>query len=378
MVIRTIHQRIDKWLFRQKVIILYGARQVGKTTLAKQILRQYDSESAYYNCEIQSIKEALNVKEPKLLRQYIGEYKVIVFDEAQHVPDIGLVLKLLIDTYPEVQIIATGSSSFELANATSEALTGRAIQFTMYPLSWSELLSIYNPFERSAQLERILRYGLYPDIIQRSEEEAQLLLTELSNRYLYKDIFEFENIKRSDVLHKLLQLLAYQIGSEISLNELANALQINRRTVERYIDLLVKSFVIFRLTSFSRNLRKEINKGVKIYFYDLGIRNSIIQQFHPVDIRNDKGALWESFLICERMKYLQVKGISPIQYFWRTHDQQELDYIEEKDGQLNAYEFKWKNKKSKPPKAFVVAYPDAQVHFINRDNFEAFVEASIA
>lgn len=374
MIIRHAQKEVDRWLFKGKVIILYGARQVGKTTLCKHILDTYDSKPAYYNCEIQSVKDALATKEPQQLRKFVGNYKVIVLDEAQNIPDIGAILKLLIDTYPDLQIIATGSSSFELANATGEALTGRAVQITMYPISWAELSSVYNAFERQALLPKILQYGLYPDIVTRSDDEAQQLLNELSNRYLYKDIFEFENVRRSDLIHKLLQLLAFQIGNEVSLNEIANTLGINRRTVERYIDLLEKTFVIFRLTSFSRNLRKEINKGFKIYFHDLGIRNSIIQQFQPIDIRNDKGGLWENFLICERMKYLQNHSMTPAQYFWRTHDQQELDYIEEYNGQLSGYEFKWKLRKQKAPKAFVNAYPDATVDFIDTANFEEWVE----
>lgn len=376
MIVRNAQAAVEKWLFKGKVIVLYGARQVGKTTLCKQLLERYDSKPAYYNCEIQSIKDALGTKEPQQLKQFIGNYKVIVLDEAQNVPDIGVILKLLIDTYPDIQIIATGSSSFELANATGEALTGRAVQINMYPLSWSELASIHNPFERKALLPKVLQYGMYPDIITRSDNEAKTLLDELSNRYLYKDIFEFENIRRADVIHKLLQLLSFQIGQEVSLNEISNTLGINRRTVERYIDLLEKTFVIFRISSFSRNLRKEINKGFKIYFYDLGIRNSIIQQFQPIELRNDKGGLWENFLICERMKFLQDQNLTPKQYFWRTHDQQELDYIEEYDGQLHAYEFKWKLRRQKAPKAFVKAYPDAKVDFIDTDNFERWVEES--
>lgn len=374
MIIRNAQKEVEKWLFKGKVIILYGARQVGKTTLCKHILDTYDSVPAYYNCEIQSIKDALDTKEPSQLRKFVGNYKVIVLDEAQNIPDIGAILKLLIDTYPDLQIIATGSSSFELANATGEALTGRAVQITMYPVSWSELSSVYNAFERQALLPKVLQYGLYPDIVTRSDDEARKLLSELSNRYLYKDIFEFENVRRSDLIHKLLQMLAYQIGSEVKVNELAGALGINRRTVERYIDLLEKTFVIFRLPSFSRNLRKEINKGFKIYFCDLGIRNSIIQQFQPIDIRNDKGGLWENFLVCERMKYLEDHNLTPSQYFWRTHDQQELDYLEEYNGQLSGYEFKWKIKKKKSPKAFVKAYPNATVDFIDTGNFEDWVE----
>lgn len=373
MINRTIQPIIDRWLFRGKIIIIYGARQVGKTTLAKAILSKYDQPDGYYNCEIQSIQNILAQEEPTLLKKYLGEKKIVVFDEAQHIPNIGRILKLLIDTYPELQIIATGSSSFELANRTSEPLTGRALQFVLYPISYFEIRGIYNPFERKAHLDNFLKYGMYPEIIQASDRDAEVLLDDLSSKYLYKDILEFENIKRADIILKLLQLIALQIGHEVSLNELAGALQTNRRTIERYIDLLEKAFVLFRLPSFSRNLRKEIVKGHKIYFYDLGIRNSIVQQYQSIELRKDKGALWENFLICERQKHIQSKQINPNCYFWRTHDKQEIDYIEEHNGQLTGYEIKWKIKKKKPPKAFLKAYPESSIQFIDRENFESFI-----
>ena len=244
----------------------------------------------------------------------------------------------------------------------------------LYPFSYSELKGLDDPFERLAQLENYLIYGLYPDIVQAPAGDGRILLDELSSRYLYKDILEFENVKRSDVIFRLLQLLALQIGSEVSLNELANALQTNRRTVERYIDLLEQAFVIFRLRSFSRNLRKEISKGFKVYFYDLGIRNSIIQQYQPIELRTDKGAIWENFLMVERLKHLQQLQIRPNQYFWRTHQKEEIDYLEEYNGRLTGYEFKWKVQKNRPPASFLEAYPGASVQTINRENFEEFVE----
>ncbi len=373
MLKRSIQPIIEKWLFRKKVIIIYGARQVGKTTLVKSILKKYDQEKGYYNCEIQSIRSTLNQEEPSLLKRYIGDKKMVVFDEAQHIPNIGKILKLLSDTYPELQIIATGSSSFELANKTSEPLTGRALQFTLYPFSYQELCEVFNPFERKAQLATILRFGLYPEIQQSAESEARILLDDLTSKYLYKDILAFENLKRPDIIFRLLQLLALQIGSEVSLNELSNALEINRRTIERYIDLLEKSFVIFRLRSFSRNLRKEINKGFKIYFYDLGIRNSIVQQYQDFHARPDKGGLWENFLISERLKYLQSKQIKPNSYFWRTHDRKEIDYLEDYNGHLSGYEIKWKAKRKKAPKIFLEAYPNGTVSFVDHGNFESLI-----
>lgn len=373
MIKRSIQPIIERWLFRGKVIVLYGARQVGKTTLAKAILKKYEQEDGYYNCEIQSIRSIITQEEPMLIKKFIGDKRIIVLDEAQNVPNIGRILKLLIDTYPELQIIATGSSSFDLANKTSEPLTGRALQFILYPFSYQELNELYNPFERKAQLNNFLRYGMYPEIIQAPEIDAQILLDDLSSKYLYQDILAFENLKRADIIFKLLQLLALQIGSEVSLNELAVTLQINRKTVEKYIDLLEKAFVIFRLRAFSRNLRKEITKGHKIYFYDIGVRNSIIQQYQPIDLRQDKGALWENFLIVERLKILQNASIRLNNFFWRTHDRQEIDYLEEYNGQLTGYEIKWLIKKENYPQIFTETYPNSTVKFIDQNNFEDFL-----
>ncbi len=373
MINRSIQPIIEKWLFKGKIIILYGARQVGKTTLVKALLTKYKQKDGYYNCEIQSVRTALAQEEPTLLKKYLGDKKIVVFDEAQNIPNIGRVLKLLADTYPKLQVIATGSSSFDLANQTAEPLTGRALQFILYPLSYLELEDLFNPFERKAQLDNLLKYGMYPEIVLANEENARVLLDDLSSRYLYKDVLEFENLKRADVIFKLLQLLALQIGSEVSFNELSNALQTNRRTVERYINLLEKAFVIFRVRSFSRNLRKEIRKANKIFFYDVGIRNSIVQQYQDMTLRSDKGSLWENFLICERLKFLQTHQMNPNYYFWRTHDKQEIDYLEEYNGQLTAYEMKWKTGKKKIPKAFIESYPNSQIQFIDRENFEGFV-----
>ncbi len=371
---RLLQATLEKWLFRKKVILIYGARQVGKTTLAKSILKEYGDLRGYYNCELPSIAQLLS-EEPSMLRQEFGEQKLIVLDEAQFVPDIGRKLKIISDELPELQVIATGSSSFDLAQRTSEPLTGRALTFLLYPISFSEMLQEHRPVELKAKLDTLLRFGSYPELVNASAEEARILLDDLSARYLYKDVLMFENLRRADSLHKLLQLLAHQIGSEVSTHELAKALKINERTVSRYIDLLEKAFVIFGLSSLSRNLRKEIAKKKKIYFYDVGIRNSIIQQYQPMDIRNDRGALWENFLIVERLKLLSSRQLNPKQYFWRTHDQQEVDYLEESDGHLTAYEFKWQTKKNKIPTAFAKAYPDASFQWIDQSNFTGFVSS---
>lgn len=371
---RQLKPQIERWLFKQKIIILYGARQVGKTTLSKSIIEPYGNDAGYFNCEIQSVQTALSQREPAALKRFLGNKKIVVFDEAQQVLGIGEVLKLLADTFPEIQIIATGSSSFELANRSAEPLTGRALTFELFPFSYAELSQAFHHNERRAQLDFWLRYGLYPDVAFASEEDARILLDNLSSRYLYKDILEFEQLKRADVLVRLLQLLALQIGQLVSYNELANVLKVSSVTVERYIDLLEKSFVVFRLSPFSRNLRNEIGKKNKIYFYDVGIRNSIIQQYQPVDLRADKGALWENFLVVERLKYLQSKGLRPNRYFWRTLQQVEIDYLEEHDGLLNTYEFKWLGKPQKMPQAFATAYPESTYEVIDSNTFESFVE----
>jgi predicted AAA+ superfamily ATPase len=370
---RSIKSQMEHWMYRGKVLILYGARQVGKTTLCKSFLEPLGEEGLYLNCEIQSVQSALLPREPILLKRFIGDKKLVVLDEAHHVPGIGEILKLLIDTFPDIQIIATGSSSFQLASRSSEALTGRALTFELYPLSYVELGQAYAPHERLAQLDNWMRYGLYPDIAFAPESDARMLLDNLTSRYLYQDILEFENLKRADVLLQLLRLLALQIGQLVSYHELANALKISSQTVERYIDLLEKAFVLFRLQPFSRNLRSEIGKKNKIYFYDLGVRNSIIQQYQALDLRSDKGALWENFLVVERLKYLQEKGLRPNRYFWRTHQDVELDYIEERDGQLSAFEFKWQHKQVALPKAFATAYPGSVFSLVHQGNFEGFI-----
>ena len=373
-IIRHLKPQMEQWLYRGKILILYGARQVGKTTLSKTFLESLGSDGLYLNCEIQSVQSALSVREPLALQRFIGNKKLVVLDEAQYVPGIGEVLKLLADTFPALQIIATGSSSFELARHSSEPLTGRALTFELYPFSYAELGQAFHPAERRAHLDFWLRYGLYPDIAFTPEADARTLLDNLSSRYLYKDVLEFENLKRADVLVRLLQLLALQIGQLVSYHELANALKISSQTVERYIDLLEKAFVIFRLSPFSRNLRSEIGKKNKIFFYDVGIRNSIIQQYQPVDLRSDKGALWENFLVVERLKRLQALGWRPNRYFWRTQQQVEIDYVEEREGQLSAFEFKWQDKSARMPLAFANAYPGSVFKVVHRDNFEDFVD----
>ena len=371
---RLIEPKIKKNLFKGKVIVIYGARQVGKTTLSKKILDDCLESGKYLNCELASVQQGLSVIEAERIKSFLGDYKLVVFDEAQNIRDIGKVLKIMVDTYPDIQIIATGSSSFDLADKISEPLTGRNFTYLLYPLSVREIVKQFDAFYAEAKIESILRFGFYPEVFFLSDEEAKNRLDEISSNYLYRDILRFDGIKKADVINKLLMLLSLQLGEEVSYIELGRQLGINRLTVERYIDLLEKSFIIFRLRAFSRNKRKEISKSVKVYFYDLGVRNSIVQNYNSFELRADIGALWENFCIVERKKYLEEKGKRVNAYFWRTYDQKEIDYVEEADGLITGYEFKWNAKKDyRFPKKFIEQY-NAKVEKINRDNFWKFLE----
>lgn len=376
MIERKIKENIEKNLFKGKAVVIYGPRRVGKTTLVKDIISKYGNEAKYINCDILENRQALGVQDDKKLRDFLGEGKIFVIDEAQRVVDIGLSLKILIDNFPDIQIIATGSSSFDLANRINEPLTGRVVSFILSPISLSELKKYKetnNNFDFEKILPEILRFGCYPEILTGKAEDKVQYLKEVSGNYLYKDVFEFENVKKPEMLIKLLQLLALQMGNEVSYNELATKLEINRDTVIRYIDLLEKAFVIFRLPPFARNLRKEIGKKNKIYFYDLGIRNAVSDSFGNLENREDIGALWESFCIIERMKYLKNYNLYRSVYFWRTQSKKEIDYIEEYDGRLYGYEFKWGIGKYKIPGEFISEYKNSSVVLINRSNSSEFL-----
>ncbi len=390
---RGIQENIEHWLFKSKVIIIYGARQVGKTTLSKEILQKHvnlDEEAKaaglsitdkkakykYLNCDLIPVRKALEIQDDEALKNYIGaNTKLVVIDEAQRVENIGLILKILVDTCPGIQVIATGSSSFELSNKIKEPLTGRVIQFMLYPLSLTDLSEAYDPYKLDIKLDNLLRFGSYPAIVDTSEETARTFLESIASNYLYKDILEYEQVKNSKALFNLLELLALQVGNEVSYQELANNLDINVLTVKRYIDLLEKCFVIFTLHALSRNKRKEITKSVKIYFYDVGVRNALIQGFNRLDMRTDTGALWENFCIVERLKHNQLNKRLVNKYFWRTYDRKEIDYIEEHDGQLTGYEFKWgkETREYRPPGAFVDNYENATVKRIDRQNYQEFL-----
>jgi uncharacterized protein len=371
MYTRSIQEKIEKWLFKEKIIILYGARQVGKTTLAQALLKKYkERESAYYNCEDPIVQNALTNKGAQELKNFFGNKNFIVLDEAQTLLNIGRILKIFHDSYPQVQILATGSSSFDLSNKINEPLTGRSLEFILYPLSIKEIHNNQDSFFIHTQLKKFLIYGMYPEIINKDNNDSFELLTSLSTNYLFKDILNFEGIKNSNLIYKILQALSYQIGNQVSYTELANTVGSNKNTVERYIDILEKSFIIFRLSSFSRNKRNEICKSRKIFFYDIGIRNALIQNFNNIDLRNDIGAIWENFIITEILKNERNNRSFAKIYFWRSYSQQEIDLIVEKNDHLELFEMKWNpNKKSKVPSGFHKNYTYKQFSIINKDNF---------
>ena len=373
MINRKIEKNIVENLFKGKVIIIYGAKQVGKTTLVKKIADDYKGQSSYFNCDLISVQDALSIPEANRIKDFLGDHNIIILDEAQRIKNIGLTLKILIDTYPELQIIATGSSSFDLANEINEPLTGRKIVFNLFPLSVEEIMGDNGFLYIDSKLEKILRYGTYPDVFFSEDKEAASKIEEIASSYLFKDILSFDKIKKSSIIVKLLQLLALQVGSEVSYNELATKLGINRITVEKYIDILEQCFILFRINSFSRNLRNEISKSIKIYFYDLGVRNILIKNLNPLDIRNDAGFLWENFCILERMKRNKYNNIFANYYFWRTYNQKGINFIEERDGKLFAYEFKLNKEHSKAPSIFLETYKNSQYQTINRENYYKFL-----
>ena len=370
MITRTLQQRIEGNLFKGKAIIVIGARQVGKSTLLRQITEKLEEPVLMLNCDEPEVKELLagmNLTELKLM---LGKHRVVVIDEAQRVPEIGMTLKRITDNFPEVQLLVTGSSSFELQNRLNEPLTGRKYEYHLFPVSTRELLEHGGLIAVKQSLESRLIYGSYPDIVNHADEAKELLMN-IAGSYLYKDILALEDIRRPALLEKLLVALALQVGSEVSYNEIAQTVGSDSKTVEKYIDLLEKCYIVFRLGAFNRNLRTELKKSKKIYFYDNGIRNAVIQNFAPLSMRNDVGALWENFFISERIKSNEYEGRYAKSYFWRTTQRQEIDYIEEADGQFTVFEMKWNlRKKTTPfPAAFLKAYPVAQEAVVTPENY---------
>lgn len=372
MIARNLEKAIVEKFTDNRVLIVYGPRQAGKTTLIKKIIRNLDTEYIWWNGDESDIRKLLESITSTQLQALIGAKKLLVIDEAQRIKDIGIILKLIHDNLQGVKVIASGSSSFELANRINEPMTGRKWEFHLYPFSFEELSQANGPLEEKRLLEHRVIYGSYPTVVNNPGDEKEIL-RELSSSYLYKDLLTWEAIQKPEKLERLIQAIAFQIGSEVSYNELAQICGLDNETTEKYINLLEKAFIIFRLSSFSRNLRNELKKKRKIYFYDNGIRNSVINNFSPISIRNDTGHLWENFLISERMKYLSYNRLLVNSYFWRTHARQEIDYLEEKEGKIFAYEIKWSDKKVSFPKAFLEAYPENETKIINKLNFEEFI-----
>jgi len=358
----------------KKVIIILGPRQVGKTTLLKSEFG--DEQALWLNGDDSDVRTHLSNPTSTYLSHIIGTESIVVIDEAQRIKNIGLTLKILHDSIPNIKVIATGSSSFELANKINEPLTGRKWEFNLWPISVGEMISHHSFLTESRLLEHRLIYGWYPEVINNPGQEIEIL-NQLSDSYLYKDILTWEDIKKPHKLEALVQALAFQIGQQVSYNELAQTVGLNNETITRYIDLLEKAFIVFRLPSFSRNLRNELKKSRKIYFYDVGIRNSVIKNWNPVNLRADIGSLWENFLIVERMKYKSYHSLYSNDYFWRTSAQQEIDFIEDYKGIIHAYEFKWNPKKTgKFSKSFRDAYPEHKLMNVNPNNYLDFIEGS--
>jgi len=371
MITRLLAETIVDELKTGKVLIIYGPRQVGKTTLLKMIFHD-KKEVTWINGDNIDERSLLETQSANRLASLFKNSRLLIIDEAQRIENIGLNIKIIHDQL-KIPVIATGSSSFDLANKINEPLTGRKFEHLLLPFSFEELAGYHGVFEETKNLPVRLIFGSYPEVVLNEGKQIDILKN-LTSSYLYKDILEWNKIKNSRKLIVLLQAIAFQLGSEVSYNELAQITGLNKGTVESYIDLLEKSFVIFTLHSFSRNHRNELKKSKKIYFYDNGIRNALINNFNPVELRNDTGALWENYIIGERLKFTEYRKIYCNRYFWRTKYKQEIDYIEECNGQLYAYEFKWsKHKKSKIPKSFIETYPDAVTKIITPDNYIEFI-----
>lgn len=369
---RYIEPKIKESLFQGKVIVLYGPRQAGKTTLVKEIQKSYQDDSLYLTCDEPDVRAAFTNATSSSMKAFIGEKKLLFLDEAQRVENIGLSLKLLVDTFPDLQVVATGSSSFELANKITEPLTGRKREFFLPPLSVQELTATASSLEMNRTLEQRLIFGMYPEVVIGGTGGARAVLAEITQSYLYQDILAHQNILHPEILEKLLRALALQIGQEVSYNELAGTVGVSRQTVERYIELLEKTFVIFRIAPLCHNRRKELGKLRKIYFFDTGVRNHLIGAFSGVDERQDIGVLWENFLMSERYKATSATGNFVKRFFWRSYEQREVDYVEEYDEQLFAYEFKWRIQSYRPPKLFTDLYPNTFVAVVTKENFLDF------
>ena len=371
MIVRTLQAEIAKRLFKGKAILIFGPRQSGKSTLVETLLG--DRDHLYLNGDDADVREILTNTTATNLRAIVGKKTILFIDEAQRIRNIGLTLKLFTDQIKDVQVIVTGSSAFELSSQVNEPLTGRKYEFMLYPLCFAEMVNYNGLVKEKRLIEHRLIYGYYPEIVTTPGEEKELLKL-LANSYLYKDLLMLEQVKKPAILEKLLKALALQVGSEVSYSELSQTVGIDGKTIEKYIDLLEKTYVIFRLPALNRNVRNEIKKGKKIYFFDCGIRNAVLNNFNPITSRTDVGALWENFVISERMKFLRYYNIDAVQYFWRTTQQQEIDLIEEHEAKFAAYELKWKKKQRvRFPLTFTENYPGAETFAVSPDNIQDFL-----
>ena len=377
MILPRIYDNMNLFLKPNKVLVIYGSRQTGKTTLLKKFLSENEGNLKYKLDSGDDINTqiVLGSSDFKKIIDYTRGYDLIAIDEAQRIKNIGMGLKIMVDQVPNLKIIVTGSSSFELAGQIGEPLTGRKTTVTLFALSQIEMGNLYNDYDLRSRLDDYLIFGSYPEVLtSEAVNDKKKVLEELVGSYLLKDILELEKVKSSKILLDLLRLLAFQVGSEVSLSELARQLRIDSKTVARYLDLFEKSFVIFNLRGFSRNLRNEITSKSRYYFFDNGIRNAIIANFNPLDIRDDIGKLWENFLVAERLKKQSYKQIYSNNYFWRTWNQKEIDWVEEREGKLFGYEFKWKRKSRRTSSAWVDSYPDAAFEMIDNENYIDFVK----
>ena len=373
--VRELSKLILKKLQPNKVVILYGARRVGKTMLVNEILAKVNEPILRLNGDDINVHDKLSIRSIENYKQILGTYKLLYIDEAQKIPEIGLKLKLMIDEIEGLRIIISGSSSFDIHKNAGEPLTGRKYTFTLYTLSENEYTQIENNINKMDKIRERLVFGNYPELLQLPDRQDKVdYLNEMISSYLLKDILVYEHIKNSQKIFNLLRLIAFQIGGEVSLQELGIQLGISKNTVEKYLDLLSKVFILHKVEGFSRNLRKEITKNSRWYFLDNGIRNAVIANFNPLQARNDIGALWENYMISERLKYQEYKRISSNNYFWRTYEQQGIDWVEERDGSLFGYEFKWKEEKVKIPTQWKSAYPDASFELININNFSEWLK----
>ncbi len=372
--IQRFYNNLNSFMKAGRVLVIYGPRRIGKTTLLEQYLLKVTKKYLVDSGDSVAARKVLSSQDFRQIADYVSGYELIVIDEAQQIPDVGMGLKIIIDQHPDIQVIATGSSSFDLANKIGEPLTGRKTTLTLFPIAQMELLNQHNVFELKQKKEDFLVFGSYPEVVvAKSKEEKIKILKEIAESYLFKDILSLDNVRNPNALMKLVKLLAFQIGKPVSISELATQVGLNSRTVERYLDLLEKAFVIKSLGSFGRNLRKEIAKKRKYYFFDNGIRNAVIGQFNSFEERNDRGELWENFLIMERIKRNSYKGSYYNFYFWRSYDQKEIDWIEEGDGKIFAYEIKLNKEKFPIPERFLELYPESRVEIIHQDNYFEFI-----